>query len=160
MSAASWGAGVARGRTAAISVERARLARQIEQLASASDESFAAGYIELVSCLEHQMRNEEALMESINSRALRSHQEQHARVLGALHQTEPQIEEGNITLGRQALALLDQWLAAHRARLDLALLISLTPTGRHRPLEARRLDRRTRHPGQPCQPDGTTLANA
>jgi hemerythrin len=134
-----------------MSAERARLSKQIEQVGRASDECFAAGYIELVSCIEHQMRNEEAMMESINCRALRSHQELHARVLAALHQTEPRIEEGDVTLGREALALLGQWLLAHHAELDLALLTAMTPMGRHGPLDGRGFDasRRRRFPPQP-----------
>jgi hemerythrin len=159
MSGANWGAGVARGHMAAVSVERARLSQQVEQLSRATDEYFAASYIELVSCLERQLRKEEAVMESINSRALRSHQEQNARVLSALHQAEPRVEEGNVTLGREALALLDQWLLAHHAHMDLALLTSMTPMGRHRPLDARGLGAGRRRP-QPPQPDSNQFANA
>jgi hemerythrin len=140
MSVGNWGAGFARRGTVAVSAERARLSKLIEELSRASDEYFAAGYIELVSCLERLMRQEETVMESFNRRALRSHQEQNARVLAALHQTEPRVEEGGVTLGREALALLDQWLLAHRARMDLALLIAMMPMGRHRPLDARGLE--------------------
>ena len=130
MSAANWGATIARGRTVEMSIGRARLSKQIEQLSRADDDGFAAGYIELVSCLELQLRDEEGVMESVNSRALHSHQEQHARVLAALNQAEPQIEQGNITLGREALALLDRWLPLERASIDMALLTALTPMGR------------------------------
>jgi hemerythrin len=136
MTDASWGAMIARGCKAAISAERVCQSKQIEQLARAPDDSFARGYSELVARLEQQMRNEEAIMESVNCRALRSHQEQHARVLAALHQAEPRIEEGDLALGREALALLAQWLLAHHAELDLALLTSMTPMGRHGLLEA------------------------
>lgn len=150
MGTADWSAAVARGRTAAMSVERVRLSTQIEQLARTADEYFSEGYIELLSSLERQMRSEEAVMESMNNRALRSHQEEHARVLAALHQIEPRVEEGNVTLGREALALLDQWLLAHRASMDLALLTALTPMGRRRPLEGQpsEVERRRRRPPQ------------
>jgi hemerythrin len=159
MSVANWGAGVARRGTVAVSAERARLSKQIEQLSRASDEYFAGGYIELVSCLERLMRKEEAVMESFNSRALRSHQEQDARVLAALNQAQPRVEEGDVTLGREALALLDQWLLAHHAQMDLALLTSMTPMGRHRPLDARGLDAgKSRR--QPPQPDSNQFARA
>jgi hemerythrin len=160
MNDVNFGANVARGRGAAMSVERVRLSQQIEQLARSSDESFAAGYTELVSCLERQMRSDEALMESVNSRALRSHQEQHARVLAALHQAEPLIEEGEVTLGREALALLDQWLPAQRATLEMALLTSLTPMGRRRPLESRKLDARNRRSRHRSQPGSSPFATA
>jgi hemerythrin len=160
MSVANWGAGVARGRTGNVSVERARLSQQIEQLSRASDEYFAASYVELVACLERQMRKEEAVMESINSRALRSHQEQNARVLAALHQVEPRVEQGNLTLGREALALLHRWLPAHRAAMDLALLASRSATGRHRPLAMRALDAHQGGAGRPSRPDSDTFATA
>lgn len=160
MSAANWGATVARGRTAEISVGRARISRQIEQLSRAADECFAAGYVKLVSCLELQLRDEEAAIESIGGRALRSHQEHHARVLAALSQVEPQIEEGDFTLGREALALLDQWLPAQRASIDMALLIALTPAGRRRPLEERRRDAGRRRLRPASQTDGNPFARA
>lgn len=158
MSAANWSATIARGWTAEISLGRARLSKQIEQLSRADDDSFAARYIGLVASLELQLRDEEAALESINSRALRSHQEQHARVLAALHQAEPQIEQGNITLGREALALLDRWLPLERATIDMALLTALTPMGRRRPLEARQPDHGRRRM-RPSTPDGNLSAN-
>jgi hemerythrin len=158
MGDANWGAIVERGRKAAVSAERARLSKQIEQAARATDECFARAYIELVSCLELGMRNEEAMMESINCRALHSHREQHARILAALHQTEPRIEEGDLTLGREALALLDQWLLAHHAELDLALLTAMTPMGRHSLLEARKSEATKRR--RPSQPDCNPFAAA
>lgn len=151
MSLVKWGASIARGCTAAMSAERARLMVQLEQLSRAPDESFAAGYIELVAFLEREMRTEEAALESINFKALRSHQEQHARVLSALHHAAPAVEDGNVVLGREALALLARWLEVHRATTDLALLTALTPMGRRRPFTKRKPDgdRRQRPPSQP-----------
>jgi hypothetical protein len=151
-------AGVARGPTPAVSAGRVRLLAQIEQLSRAPDACFATGYDELVACLERQLRSEEAVMEARNSRALRSHQEEHARVLAALHQAEPRVDEGNVRLGRQALALLDQWLPLQCVSIDLALLTSPAPTGRQRPLESRGLDARRRRPRS--QPDRDPSAAA
>ena len=158
LTAADWGTTIARGRTAGMSLGRVRLSKQIEQLSRADDECFAAGYIELVSCLELQLRDEEAAIEAVNSRALHSHQEQHARVLAALNQAEPQIEQGNVTLGREALALLDRWLPLERASIDIALLTASTPMGRRRPLEARQPDQGRRRFRPPFLPDGNSSA--
>lgn len=153
MNAANWSATIARARGAELSIGRARLSEQIERLTRATDPCFAAGFIALLACLEQQLRAEEAALESLHSRALRSHQEQHARVLAALHQAEPQVEEGNLALGREALALLDQWLPAQRASLDLALLTARTPMGRKRPLDQRRSKPGRRRLRQPSRPD-------
>jgi hypothetical protein len=153
VSATNWSATTARARSAVISIGRAGLSEQIERLSRATDPCFAAGYIALVATLELQLRAEEAALESLNSRALRSHQEQHARVLAALHQAEPQVEAGDLALGREALALLDQWLPLQRASMDVAMLIARAPMGRKRPLEQRRSapgGRRLRSPS----PDG------
>ncbi|HEX9172835.1 MAG TPA: hypothetical protein VF861_09240 [Telluria sp.] len=153
MSATNWSATKARARSAGIAIGRARLSGQIERLIRATDPCFAAGYIELVSSLELQLRAEEAALESLNSRALRSHQDKHAHVLAALHQSEPQVEEGNVALGREALALLDQWLPLQRASMDMAMLIARTPMGRRPPLEQRRSDPGRRRLRQSSQSD-------
>lgn len=145
----------ARGRKVEMSVGRAGVSKQIEQLSRADDQSFAAGYKELVSCLELQLREEQAALEAVNSRALHSHLEQHARVLAALHQAEPEIEQGNLTLGREALALLDRWLPLERTSIDMALLTALTPMGRRRPLEARQPGQGRRRMRPPSPPDNT-----
>jgi hemerythrin-like metal-binding protein len=94
---------------------------QLERLAHTPDEQFADGFNELVADLETSFRDEEAAMEALNYPALRSHREQHARALSALHHAQPQIEGGDIALGREALELLPQWLLLHRSTMDLAL---------------------------------------
>jgi hemerythrin len=158
MNVVDWSARVARGPTAAVSAGRVRLFAQIKKLSAAPDECFATGYDELIACLERQLRNEEALMEASNSRALRSYQEEHARVLAALHQAEPRVDEGNLTLGREALALLDHWLPLQCASIDVALLKSQTSMGRQRPLESGRLNARRRR--RPTQPDDDPISTA
>lgn len=153
MSAANWSATIARARSAGIAIGRARCWEQIERLTRATDPCFAAGYIELVSCLELQMRAEEAALEAMNSRALHGHQEKHARVLAALNQAEPQVEEGNVALGREALALLEQWLPVQCASIDMAMLTARTPMGSNRPLQERRSEPGRRRLRQ-TRPDG------
>jgi hemerythrin-like metal-binding protein len=94
---------------------------QMERLAHTADEQFADGFNELVADLEMSFRDEEAAMEALNYPALRSHREQHARALSALHHAQPQVEGGDIALGREALELLPKWLMLHRSTMDLAL---------------------------------------
>jgi hemerythrin len=64
-------------------------------------------------------------MEEIGFPALRSHREQHARVLSALHHARPRVMEGDISVGRETLDLLPPWLVNHITTLDNALAIAL-----------------------------------
>ena len=82
-------------------------------------------------------------MEALNYPALRSHREQHARALSALHHAQPQVEGGDIALGREALELLPKWLLLHRSTMDLALAGAARPSaGARAPACRRRLCRR------------------
>ncbi|MET0856308.1 MAG: hemerythrin family protein [Telluria sp.] len=100
---------------------RREMSERMERLAHTTDEQFADGFNELIADLEIRFRDEEAVMEALNYPALRSHREQHARALGALHHAQPQVEGGDIGLGREALQLLPKWLLLHRSTMDLAL---------------------------------------
>jgi hemerythrin len=100
---------------------RREMAERMARLAQTSDDQFADGFTALIADIETSFRDEEAIMEALNYPALRSHREQHARALGALHHAQPQVEGGDIALGREALALLPKWLLLHRSTMDLAL---------------------------------------
>jgi hemerythrin len=104
-----------------MSEARRELAQRMERLARSSDDQFADGFNDLIAELETRLRDEEAVMEALNYPALRSHREQHARALAALHHAQPRVEGGDIGLGREALQLLPQWLLLHRSTMDLAL---------------------------------------
>ena len=112
---------------------RAGLSDRMERLARTPDERFADGFTALIAELEASFRDEEAAMEALNYPALRGHREQHARTLSALHHAQPQVEGGDVALGREALALLPKWLLLHRSTMDLALAGAATPRAlRHR----------------------------
>jgi hemerythrin len=112
---------------------RCLVAQQMERLSHTADDQFADGFNELVASLEASFRDEEAAMEALNYPALRSHREQHARALSALHHAQPRIEGGDVALGREALELLPKWLLLHRSTMDLALACnSRPPAGRAR----------------------------
>jgi hemerythrin len=100
---------------------RAEMAERMERLSRTSDDQFADGFTALIADIETSFRDEEAVMEALNYPALRSHREQHARALGALHHAQPQVEGGDVGLGREALELLPKWLLLHRSTMDLAL---------------------------------------
>ncbi|MES2758897.1 MAG: hemerythrin domain-containing protein [Pseudomonadota bacterium] len=99
---------------------RRDMSERMERLAQVHDDQFADGFNDLIATLETSLRDEEAVMEALNYPALRSHREQHARALGALHHAQPQVEGGDIGLGREALQLLPKWLLLHRSTMDLA----------------------------------------
>lgn len=111
-----------------------RINGSIEQLSRAPDHLFGREYQALVDMLETAFRAEETAMEMRNYRAVRSHREQHARVLATLHQIEPKVMQGDLRLGRTALGLLPNWLDLHRNSMDLAVVAALQRhSGRGRP---------------------------
>jgi hemerythrin len=117
-STTSW---MARNIAGMMNEARSELAERMERLSRTADDQFADGFTALIADLETSFRDEEAVMEALNYPALRSHREQHARALSALHHAEPQVEGGDVALGREALALLPKWLLLHRSTMDLAL---------------------------------------
>jgi hemerythrin len=124
---------MARNVAGMMSQARRAMSEQMERLSHAADDKFADGFTELIAGIEARFRDEEAAMEALNYPALRSHREQHARALSALHHAQPQVEGGNIGLGREALELLPKWLLLHRSTMDLALACATrAPAGRSR----------------------------
>lgn len=108
---------------------RRALSTEMERLSGTADAQFADGFTELIAGIEASFRDEEAAMEALNYPALRSHREQHARALSALHHAQPQVEGGDVALGREALELLPEWLLLHRSTMDLALACAARPPG-------------------------------
>jgi len=101
------------------------LAEQLAVLQATPDAEFEAGLAELVGALEEDFRVEEGLMEAIDYPALRSHREQHARVLATLHGLAP----GDIAAGRKAAGLILPWFELHLATADTALAMALQLAG-------------------------------
>jgi hemerythrin len=97
------------------------------------DDNLGPAFTELVDTLEHQFRDEEALMESIDFPALHSHREQHMRVLTALRLAESALVP-EPWLARHALGLLSNWLELHVQTQDTVLALALeladTPPGK------------------------------
>jgi hemerythrin len=90
------------------------------------DQEFCNEYLAFTKKLEHVFRQEEEWMEEIDFAGIKSHQEQHARVLGALHNTFTQVLNGDLPLGRRVInILLPQWLLFHMATMDTALAFGI-----------------------------------
>lgn len=95
-------------------------------LSSGADTEFAKNYAALVKKAEHAFRTEESWMEEIDFPSLKTHREQHARVLSALHHIYPRVLEGDVMLGRKVVeSLLPQWLAFHASTMDATLAIAM-----------------------------------
>jgi hemerythrin len=98
----------------------------MQRLACAEDHAFEEQYRAFVKTAERAFSIEEHWMEEINCPLLRSHREQHARVLGALHNVHGRVMGGNIALGREVVGqLLPQWFTFHVATMDVALAAML-----------------------------------
>jgi hemerythrin len=94
----------------------------LNSLCSGPDETFSPRYVVFVETVEHIFRQEEQWMEEVDASSLQQHQAQHARVLGALHNVQCRVMDGDICLGRDvAERLLPQWMAFHMATLDTLL---------------------------------------
>jgi hemerythrin-like metal-binding protein len=104
----------------------------LDELSCADDRTFPEHYGILVHKVERVFRTEEQWMEATDFPGLRSHQEQHARVLGGLHNVHSRVMNGEIGVGREVAArLLPQWLTFHVSTMDavlaLAMQMSSTP---------------------------------
>lgn len=128
MQAVSWSPVMSLGVPALDDAHKALL-EELTRLADASDEQFADGFLALVAALERDFRDEETLMEQIDFPALRSHREQHARVLSGLHHVAPSVMQGDFAAGREATRLLPQWFLFHLSTMDVALAVALDLAG-------------------------------
>jgi hemerythrin-like metal-binding protein len=109
------------------------LAAQIEQLQDGPDDDVEDGLALLIDCLEADFRVEEALMEAIDYPSLRSHREQHARVLAGLRG----LPGGDLAACRHAVGLVLPWFKVHLATSDTSLAIALQVAGlNHAPAHA------------------------
>jgi hemerythrin len=101
----------------------------LDELSGVTDHEFQEGYGSLVSKLERAFRSEEQWMEESDFPAMRIHQEQHARVLGGLHNVHVRVMSGDLEIGRKVVSdLLPQWLAFHISTMDTALAVAMQMT--------------------------------
>jgi len=96
--------------------------RDLSELAATPDNEFCSRYLEFIKQTEHAFRVEEDWMDALDLPVIRSHREQHARVLGALHHVYACVIDGDVGIGREAAKrLLPRWFAIHGATMDAAL---------------------------------------
>lgn len=98
----------------------------LDELSCTDDRAFPERYGMLVHKVERVFRTEEQWMEETDFPAMQSHQEQHARVLGGLHNVHRRVMSGEIDVGREVVThLLPQWLAFHISTMDTALAVAM-----------------------------------
>lgn len=102
---------------------------KLAQLKDVSDTDFPAQYASLVACVERDFREEETLMEEIDFPGIRSHREQHAKLLGGLHHAACAVMEGDVELGHHVIELLSDWFVFHISTMDTALSFALLCNG-------------------------------
>ena len=102
-----------------------KLFEELRQLGAATDDMFSDCLCRVVAIVEQDFGEEERLMEDIDFPAIGSHREQHARVLGGLHHAASRVMSGDIACGRDAVALLMQWLPVHVSTMDTALAVAI-----------------------------------
>lgn len=106
---------------------------QLEETLVAPDERFAQELLSLIAQIESDFREEESVMEEIDYPGVQGHQEQHARVLSALHHIAPRVMEGDIALGREAVELLPPWFQIHMTTMDTALAFAIALNAQENP---------------------------
>ena len=105
----------------AIDAAHQALFEQMVLLLGGKDSDLVDGVLALTDKLERDFREEETLMEGLDFPGLRSHREEHAKVLSALHHVDP----GEAAAAREVLDLMLQWFPAHVAIMDAALVVAL-----------------------------------
>ena len=96
----------------------------MKELSRTDDPQFESAFRDFVASVENDFRSEETVMEMVSYPDVRSHCEQHARVLSALHHTLSKVMQGDVASGRQTLALLFQWFTVHIETFDRDLALA------------------------------------
>ena len=96
---------------AALRTNRARLCARVAALQAQPDDVFVQDFPALVAAVEADFRREEALLERLGDAALHPRRADYAVLLCALHRTLPQIEGGDVGLGRQVADALEAVLS-------------------------------------------------
>lgn len=100
-----------------------QLLNEIALLADTPDADLYPQLTSLLSKMEADFKEEEAMMEQINYPEIKTHREHHARVMSALHEIVPEVMRGNFDSPRAVLNLLPEWSVMHILTVDKALLL-------------------------------------
>jgi hypothetical protein len=90
---------------------RRELCTRVAALRAQPDDVFVRDFPAVVTAVEAGFRHEETLLELLGDAGLHPRRADHAVILCALHRTLPQVEGGDVALGRQVADALDAVLA-------------------------------------------------
>jgi hemerythrin-like metal-binding protein len=111
---------------AAMDLQHHEIAEALRWISTCPDQEFRTGFGVFVDKVEHAFDEEDGWMEDIDFPGLKTHREQHARVLGALHNAHFRVMSGDTDVGRDVVQhLLPQWFAFHVATMDAALALAM-----------------------------------
>jgi hemerythrin len=95
-----------------------------QQLHDCAPDEICSAYEQLLVTAEKAFAAEQLMMEKHDFPATRSHLEQHARVLCALHQAHPAVMTGDHALAIHVGShLLPEWFELHHSTLDAAVSV-------------------------------------
>lgn len=98
----------------------------LEAVSASDDANFCPAFTTFVEQVERAFREEDMWMDDMDFPASAMHQEQHARVLGALHHVHAQVLGGDLHTGRHVVEeVLPQWLTFHVATMDTSLALAM-----------------------------------
>jgi hemerythrin-like metal-binding protein len=102
----------------------------LEAALAADKDDFLPRFCTLAAVMEDTFATEESWMAEIDYPAIKSHREQHARVLSGMHHVHCSLLAGDVDTARKVVAcLLPDWLTLHAATLDAALAMYLQACG-------------------------------
>lgn len=124
---------------AALLRSRNDLRARVATLRAQPDDIFVHDFPAVVTAVEAGFRHEEALLELLGDAGLHPRRADHAVILCALHRTLPQVEGGDVALGRQVAEALDAVLTVplQTARVDHAVDRAAEPSAPRRHVVSR-----------------------
>jgi hemerythrin len=108
-----------------LGASRRMVLKEIGRVLIVPDAEFMHCYSTLVASVERGFADEEQAMENIDFDGLKTHREQHARVLSGLHHADSRVRSGDIAVGRKTITLLSQWMEFHLITMDSVLDVAL-----------------------------------
>ena len=96
----------------------------MKRVSQSPDAQFEPAFRDFIASVENDFRSEETVMEMVPYADARTHCEQHARVLSAMHHTLSKVMQGDVASGRHSLELLFQWLTVHIETFDRGLALA------------------------------------
>jgi hemerythrin len=105
----------------AIRHARRHLCSRIRETVEAADPDFVRAFPAIVAAVEASFRQEETMLEALGDGQMHAHRAENATLLCALHRVLPQVEAGDLALGRQVLGALRDVLALHHLSAGLVL---------------------------------------